>query len=61
MAQLGKVTDLGVVACKHCDAKYRKTAEHVGHRDEDQELCACGEVLERWKSTWLPTYTRLPD
>lgn len=44
--------------CKKCGAVYKRTVTRLPARDQDSFSCTeCGEELDKWNSTYVPSYT----
>lgn len=44
--------------CEHCGAEYETTVSRYPMRDADKANCeVCGEVMAKWNSTSVPSFT----
>lgn len=48
--------DTGNVRCGECGRTYNRTVTRFPMRDKDSFECACGNTLERWNGTHVPSF-----
>ena len=56
LANLGNRTFDRNVSCPKCGRVWKRFTERLTVKDEDSFKCDCQHVLEKWKTTQMPSF-----